>query len=83
MEFLQKIVRLDTVQYLLILLDEVLSMVVHHSSELEKFEKQSGASVYAVLMRLLLKEDEFTALKSAKLVAELFRFVPDLPLTCP
>ena len=75
--FLQKIVRVDTVQYLLIMLDQAicdclrLSMTGSHSNMLETMSPVLRQSMFDALIRCLAKDDEFTQLKTAVILTEL------------
>jgi V-type H+-transporting ATPase subunit H len=74
-ELLQKIVRVDTVQYLLVLVDDAVELMAFFPAVLTRLLSDNNKTIltkfYAVMLRCLDKEDEFTQLKAAKIITEL------------
>ena len=67
LSLLQKLSRVDTIQSILVLIDDFLDTRQGASH----FFTQSGPSCYAVFFKLLSKDDEYIQLKSAKIVTRL------------
>ena len=73
---LQKIVRVDTVQYLLVLLDDAIQISAFFPSVafLPTTPAHKLTGLFQTLARCLQRDDEFVQLKALKLMAELFRY---------
>ncbi|KAI3642057.1 hypothetical protein MP228_011612 [Amoeboaphelidium protococcarum] len=75
--FMQKIVRVDTLQQLLVHMDDVLygaaisPALVHRLSQLS-----SASTLFSLLLKLMLKDDTFVQLQSCKLFADLLSLWP-------
>ncbi|KAI8999962.1 ATPase, V1 complex, subunit H [Gaertneriomyces semiglobifer] len=77
LRLLSKLTRPDTIQNILVLIDDVLA---EHKQSLEKFYSLSHRDPllpYSPFLKLLTKDDEYTQLKAAKLVTYLCMNAPE------
>lgn len=69
---LQKLARVDTIQSILVLIDDF----IHDRPEAASyFTTKSPEKCYSALFKLLTKDDEFIQLKAAKIVIKLLVYL--------
>jgi len=65
---LNKLVRVDTLQYILVLIDDILEANPENSKILHEMSSTNSAFPYEPFLKCLKKDDEFLALKAEKII---------------
>ncbi|KAJ3279496.1 H(+)-transporting V1 sector ATPase subunit H [Borealophlyctis nickersoniae] len=85
LNLLQKLVRTDTIQNILVLIDDVLTEKPERAELFYKVAEQKGDPTlpYAPFVKLLKKDDEYIQLKAAKILTFLLLNAPQTPEYVP